>query len=272
MPNVVWHRNMDSLSTLVCSEPAPHVLLISLNRPEAANALNTKMGEELGLIFQKYAADPGDIRCVLFTGTGEKAFCAGGDLKERNGMSNKAWLAQHAIFERFFFAMTEFPLPIICAVNGHAFGGGLEMVLASDFAYGVPNAKFALTETKLGIMPGGGGTQTLPRAVGPRRAKEFIFSARPFSAKEAAEWGVLNRICTPENLISECLDTAKTIAANGPLSILQAKKAIQHGLQTDLKRGQWLEIEAYNRLVFTEDRLEGVRAFNEKRPPKFKGK
>lgn len=263
---------MGSFTTLICSEPAPHVLQITLNRPAAANALNTKMGEELGAVFQKYAADPGDVRCVLFTGSGQKAFCAGGDLKERNGMTNEAWLAQHAIFERFYFAMTDFPLPIICAVNGHAFGGGLEMVLASDFAYGVADAKFALTETKLGIMPGGGGTQNLPRAVGPRRAKEIIFSARPFSASEAANWGVLNRICTPENLMAECLDTATTIAANGPLSIRQAKKAIQHGLQTDLTRGLWLEIEAYNRLVFTEDRLEGVRAFNEKRAPKFTGK
>ena len=230
------------------------------------------MGEELGYVFQKYSEEPGDVRCVILTGSGDKAFCAGGDLKERNGMSNEAWLAQHAIFERFYFAVVEFPLPVICAVNGHAFGGGLEMVLAADFAYGVPNARFALTETKLGIMPGGGGTQNLPRAVGPRRAKEIIFSARPFSADEAAEWGVINRICSPEHLLDECLETAKTIAANGPLSVRQAKKAIHHGMQTDLTRGLWLEIEAYNRLVFTEDRLEGVKAFNEKRVPNFKGK
>lgn len=223
-------------------------------------------------MFQKYSEEPGDVRCVILTGSGDKAFCAGGDLKERNGMSNEAWLAQHAIFERFYFAVVEFPLPVICAVNGHAFGGGLEMVLAADFAYGVPNARFALTETKLGIMPGGGGTQNLPRAVGPRRAKEIIFSARPFSADEAAEWGVINRICSPEHLLDECLETAKTIAANGPLSVRQAKKAIHHGMQTDLTRGLWLEIEAYNRLVFTEDRLEGVKAFNEKRVPNFKGK
>jgi enoyl-CoA hydratase len=263
---------MSSFETLLCTEPAPHVLQITLNRPAASNALNTRMGEELGAVFQNYSEEPGEVRCVILTGIGDKAFCAGGDLKERNGMSNEAWLAQHAIFERFFFSMVEFPLPIICAANGHAFGGGLEMVLAADFAYGVANAKFALTETKLGIMPGGGGTQNLPRAVGPRRAKEIIFSARPFCADEAAAWGVLNRICSPETLLEECLGTAKTIAANGPLSIRQAKKAIHHGMQTDLTRGLWLEIEAYNRLVFTEDRLEGVKAFNEKRTPNFRGK
>lgn len=263
---------MDSFKTLICTEPNPHVLQITLNRPSSANALNTKMGLELASIFDKYTKEPGKIRCVLFTGSGNKVFCAGGDLKERNGMTNESWLEQHAVFERFYFAMTNFPLPIICAVNGHAFGGGLEMVLAADFAYGVPGARFALTETKLGIMPGGGGTQNLPRAVGPRRAKEIIFSARPFSAADAANWGILNRICTPEKLITESLETAVTIAKNGPLSIKQAKKAIQHGLQTDLTRGMWLEIEAYNRLVFTEDRLEGVKAFNEKRAPHFKGK
>jgi len=263
---------MSSFETLVLSEPAPHVLQITLNRPEVSNALNTKMGEELGVVYQKYSTDPGDVRCVILTGTGDKAFCAGGDLKERNGMTNEAWLAQHEIFERFFFAMADFPLPLICAVNGHAFGGGLEMVLAADFAYGVPNAKFALTETKLGIMPGGGGTQNLPRAVGMRRAKELVFLAKPFTASEALDWGVLNRICEPEELMSNCLDTAQTISANGPLSVRQAKKAIQHGMQTDLTRALWIEIEAYNRLVFTEDRHEGVNAFNEKRKPEFKGK
>ena len=263
---------MNTFETIVCSEPASHVFQITLNRPEVSNALNTKMSEELGALFQQYAKDPKDVRCVILKGSGDRVFCAGGDLKERDGMSNEAWLAQHAIFERFFLAMVEFPLPIICAVNGHAFGGGLEMVLAADFAYGVPDAKFALTETKLGIMPGGGGTQNLPRAVGPRRAKEIIFSARPFGADEASKWGVLNRICNPKNLLAECLETATTIASNGPLSVRQAKKAIHHGMQTDLTRGLWLEIEAYNRLVFTEDRVEGVRAFNEKRTPEFKGK
>jgi enoyl-CoA hydratase/carnithine racemase len=146
------------------------------------------------------------------------------------------------------------------------------MVLAADFAYAVPTAKFALTETKLGIMPGGGGTQNLPRAVGERRAKELIFSAKPFTADEGLAWGVLNRICKPEALLAECLDTATAIASNGPLAVRQAKKAIHHGLQTDLSRGLWLEVEAYNRLVFTDDRLEGVRAFNEKRSPKFSGR
>lgn len=262
----------EDFETIACTMPSEYVLQITLNRPEAGNALNTKMGEELRDLLMRISTDPEDLRCIVLTGAGEKIFCGGGDLKQRNGMSNDDWLAQHRIFEQFYWTMMDLPVPLICGVNGHAFGGGLEMVLAADFAYGVPHAKFALTETKLGIMPGGGGTQNLPRAVGERRAKELIFSAKPFTADEALAWGVLNRICKPETLLTECLETAGAIAANGPLAVRQAKKAIHHGLQSDLSRGLWLEVEAYNRLVFTDDRLEGVRAFNEKRPPKFSGK
>ena len=263
---------LESFETITCDMPSEYILLITLNRPDVGNALNTKMGEELRDLFTRIATDPEDLRCVILTGAGDRIFCGGGDLKQRNGMSNDAWLAQHRIFEQFYWALTDLPVPVICAVNGHAFGGGLEMVLAADFAYSVPAAKFALTETKLGIMPGGGGTQNLPRAVGERRAKELIFSAKAFTADEALAWGVLNRICKPETLLAECLETAAAIAGNGPLAVRQAKKAIHHGLQTDLTRGLWLEVEAYNRLVFTEDRVEGVAAFNEKRPAKFEGR
>ena len=261
-----------TFETVLLSQPAPFVLLITLNRPEVGNALNTKMGEELRDIFTHYATHPNDLRCVVFTGSGNKIFCGGGDLKQRHGMDTDTWLAQHRIFEQFYWAMIDFPIPLIAAVNGHAFGGGLEMIMACDFAYSVPAAKFALTETKIGIMPGGGGTQTMPRAIGPRRAKEIMFTAKPFTADDAFEWGILNRICAADALMNDTLETAKTIAANAPISVRQVKKAIHQGLQTDITRGLWLEIEAYNRLVFTEDRIEGVAAFNEKRVPQFKGR
>jgi enoyl-CoA hydratase/carnithine racemase len=251
--------------------PREHVLRVTLDRPAFSNALNTQMGKELADLFTGLAHNPGDARCVVMTGAGDRAFCAGGDLKERDGMTNEQWLAQHAIFERFFFCLAEFPLPVIGAINGHAYGGGFEMTAAMDFAYGVPRARFALTEVTLGIMPGGGSTQTLPRAIGPRKAKELIFTGRPITAQRALEWGVLNRICEPEELMDAALETAGFIAGNAPLAIRQAKKAIHHGQQTDLTRGLWFEIESYNRLVFTEDRLEGVRAYNEKRPAKFRG-
>jgi enoyl-CoA hydratase len=250
----------------------PHVLLVTLNRPEVLNAINTQMGRDLYALWTTLTAEPGDTRCVVLTGAGERAFCAGGDLKERDGMTQAAWQAQHELFERGFVALMELPLPVIAAVNGHAYGGGLETALACDFIYAARGARFAQSEVRLGIMPGGGGTQNLPRAVGERRAKELILAASAFSAEEGAAWGLINRVCDSGSVLSEALETAKAIAGNAPLSVRQAKKSIHYGLQTDLLTGYRFEIEAYNRLVDTEDRHEGVRAFNEKRKPNFKGK
>ena len=163
-------------------------------------------------------------------------------------------------------------MPVIAAVNGHAYAGGLETVLVCDFAYAVSTARFALTEVTIGIMPGGGGTQTLPRIVGERRAKEIILTGRQFTAAQALEWGVLNRVCEPGTLMDAVTETARTICDNAPLSVRQARKAIHQGLQMDLRRGLMFEIEAYNRLVDTKDRREGVLAFNERRKPVFKGR
>ena len=187
-------------------------------------------------------------------------------------MTVAAWQAQHEIFERSFTALLECIVPVIAAVNGHAFGGGLETALACDFIYASSAARFALSEVRLGIMPGGGGTQNLPRAVGERRAKELILTARPFSAEDGLAWGLVNRVCAPDRVVAEALETAQAIADNAPLSVRQAKKSIHYGLQMDLLTGGRFEIEAYNRLVGTEDRHEGVRAFNEKRKPAFRGR
>src|SRR5690348_15392626 len=258
--------------TLEVKPYGENILVVTLNRPEVRNAINTQMGHDQLDLWSRLTAEPGQIRCVVLTGSGDRAFCAGGDLKERDGMTPAAWQAQHELFERAFVALVECTVPVIAAVNGHAFGGGLEMALCCDFAYAVPNARFALSEVSLGIMPGGMGTQNLPRAVGERRAKELILTARPFSAAEALEWGVLNRVCEPGKLMEEALATAQAISANAPLSVRQAKKSIHYGLQMDLLTGYRFEIEAYNRLVDTEDRREGVKAFNEKRKPHFKGK
>ena len=258
-------------ATLSVEQVQAHILRVTLNRPDVLNAINTQMGRDTLDLWTRLTAEIGDTRCIIFTGSGERAFCAGGDLKERDGMSNETWRAQHELFERAFMALLEVPVPVIAAVNGHAYGGGCENVLGCDFVYAVRTARFALSEVKLGIMPGGGGTQTLARAVGERRAKDLIFSAKPFTAEEACQWGLVNRVCdSQDDLRAQTLAIAQTIAANAPLSIRQAKKSIHHGLQTDLLTGYRFEIEAYNRLVTTQDRLEGVRAFNEKRPPVFK--
>ena len=256
--------------TLAIDSRDEHVLLVTLNRPQVLNAHNTQMGKDKLDLWTRLTAEPGAIRCVVLTGAGERAFCAGGDLKERDGMTDAAWSAQHEIFERAFLALLELPLPVIAAVNGHAFGGGCEMALSCDFIYAARGARFALSETKLGLIPGVGGTQTLPRAAGERRAKELILTGQAFDAQQGYEWGVVNRVC--DNVVEEALATARTIADNGPLAVRQAKKAVHYGLQMDLATGIRFSIEAYNQLVGTEDRREGVRAFNEKRKPRFQGK
>ena len=248
------------------------VLLVTLNRPEAANALNTKMGLDLMELFEGFSVDLEGIRVVIVTGAGAKAFCAGGDLKQRNGMTDEAWQAQHLVFERMLRAILACPIPVIAAVNGAAYGGGCEIAAAADFIYASDNARFALTEVTLGIMPGTGGTQNLPRAIGERRAKEMILSGLPFTAAEAERWGLVNRVLGPDELMRVTFAMAERIAGNGPISVRQAKQAIHRGLQMSLADGLAFEIEAYNRLVPTEDRREGVRAFNEKRKPKFEGK
>jgi len=187
-------------------------------------------------------------------------------------MSEYAWLHQHEIFEQFIQAMMECPVPVIAAVNGKAYGGGLEMILAVDFAFGVQNAELWFPEVMLGIVPGVGGTTMLPRIVGEHRANEIIFAGEPFGADKALEWGIFNRVCNAEELMSSAMAIAERIAANAPLAVRQAKKAIHEGMQMDVRTALRFEVEAYNRLTGTEDRVEGTQAWNEKRKPVFKGK
>lgn len=248
-----------------------HVLKVTLDRPQVGNALNTKMGHELLDLWSRLTEDPGEIRCIVLTGAGDKIFCAGGDLKERNGMTRQQWQRQHELFERQYWTLVDLPTPIIAAVNGHAYAGGLEMALCCDFIYASSAARFALTEVTLGIMPGAGGTQNLPRAIGDRRAKEIIMTGRPFDAKQASVWGLINNIHEPADVLSSALETAAMIAGNAPLSVRQVKKSIRYGGQMELRTAYRFEVEAYNHLIDTEDRIEGVKAFNEKRKPVFKG-
>jgi enoyl-CoA hydratase len=258
--------------TVQVTESQPHTLLVTLSRPEAANAMNTQMGLDLLDLFGSINAAPNRQRCIVLTGAGPRAFCAGGDLKERNGMTDQQWQDQHLIFERAIRAIIHCPVPIIAAVNGAAYAGGMEIALCADFIYAAEHARFALTEVTLGIMPGAGGTQTLPRAVGARRAKEILLTGKPFTAQQAFEWGMVNRICKSETLVAEALETAGAIAGNAPISTRQIKQSVNYGLNMDLASGMMFEIEAYNRMVPSEDRREGIRAFNEKRKPNFQGR
>ncbi|MEX0503929.1 enoyl-CoA hydratase/isomerase family protein [Alphaproteobacteria bacterium LSUCC0719] len=262
---------LPSYTTLLAERAAPGVLLVTLNRPDVANAFNTAMAEELTALFEALNLDSGDVRVVVLTGAGDRAFCAGGDLKERHGMSDAAWFAQHRIYERMARAIIGMPLPLIAAVNGAAYGGGCELASACDFIYAADGARFAQTEVRLGIIPGAGGTQLLGRAVGERRAKELIMSGTAFSADEAAEWGLVNKVVPADDLLSVVLEVATVIAGNAPVAVGQAKQAIRTGMDMGLAAGLAFEIEAYNRTVTTADRREGVAAFNEKREPDFKG-
>ncbi|AQH04787.1 enoyl-CoA hydratase (plasmid) [Burkholderia sp. KK1] len=261
-----------ALGTLTLEEIDEQILVVKLNRPEVSNAISTTMGEEIIRVFGALEADPALYRCVILTGAGERAFCGGADLKQREGMTDEQFGVQHYLFERMNRALTYCPVPVICAANGAAVAGGLELLLACDFAYTAANAVFGFTEVKRGIMPGGGGTQQLPRTIGTRRAKELIFRGAKFTAQEALAWGVVNRLCEPGRVLADAIDAARDICTSAPLSVAQAKKAVDLGMQGDLRTGLYLEIEAYNRLIPTEDRLEGISAYNEKRSPRFKGR
>jgi enoyl-CoA hydratase/carnithine racemase len=247
------------------------IVTVSLNRPHLMNAMNTAMGEDLLACFTALHGDA-RARAVVFTGAGDRAFCAGGDLKERNEMTDAAWRAQHVIFERAAFAVLTCPLPVIAAVEGFALAGGCELALLSDFIVAGQTAVFGLPETTLGIFPGIGGTQLLPRVVGAPLAKELIFTGRRLKADEAKVAGLVNHVVPAGQARTVALQIATTVAANGPIAVRQAKKAIMGGLDLDLVAAINLAIEAYNVTVETEDRREGVRAFNEKRRPQFKGR
>ena len=256
--------------TVTVSKPQDYTVLLTLNRPEVRNAINIDMMQAL-LTFWQSAKNDKQTRCIIITGA-PPAFCAGADLKVRKDLDTKTWMEQHSILQQAMRAMIECPIPLIAAVNGAAFGGGLELTLACDFAYASENAKFAQSETKLGIIPGAMGTQNLPRACGARRAKELCFTGNSFSAKEAYEWGIINTIYSEDDLLAQTLETAKQIAANAPIANRQAKKAINTAHDLTIQQGYTFEIEAYNKLLSTEDRIEGINAFNEKRVAKFERK
>ncbi len=248
-----------------------HILLVTMDRPEVLNAIDTEMGQCMHDLVQHLARDPGDLRAVVLAGAG-RAFCSGADLRARHGQSDRQLALEHRLAELTYEARVESPLPWIAAVQGVCYAGGLEAALTCDFIYADNSARFAFTECRLGFMPGCMGTQTLPRAVGERRAKELIMTATPFGADEASQWGLVNKVCEEGTVVREALACAARIAACAPLAVRQLKQSIHFGMQSDLHTAYRFELEAWHRLMDTEDRREGIRAFVEKRAPVFSGR
>lgn len=257
------------METLSLTAENEHVLIVILQRPEVRNAINSQMMRELQSLWQTEILQHPHLRCIILTGSGDKAFCAGADLKERQNISIETWRQQHLALQQAMLAQTNCPIPLIAAVNGAAFGGGLELALACDFIYAASTATFAQSEVKLGLMPGAMGTQNLPRACGMRKAKELSFTGETFSAGQAYEWGIVNKVFDPSALMEEAIKTASVIAQNAPFAIRQVKKSITASMTLDLPTGYQFELQAYQELLPTKDRTEGIQAFNQKRKPVF---
>jgi methylglutaconyl-CoA hydratase len=247
-------------------------LVLTLDRLDRHNALSRQLIEELGAAARE-AANDRQVRAVILTGAGEKAFCAGADLKERQGLSKDQVREIVRLYRTEFGALDHCSKPVIAAINGVALGGGLELALMADMRIAAPHAQIGLPETSLGIIPGAGGTQKLPRIVGEARAKEMILLGRRLTAEEALEWGLINRIAPKGvSVVDEALAFAEPILKGAPIAQEAALEAIDKGLDTDLATGMQLEVLAYERTLVSEDRDEALRAFSEKRPPNYQGK
>ena len=257
---------------LVESDPAsPHLLHLVLNRPEVLNAIDNALADELIAACEHLAADPG-VWVVILRGNGDRAFCAGADLKARRDFTPEDWQAQRELFRRMFERLRAVPQPMIAAVHGFALGGGTELAMLADFIVAAEDAVFGLTEVSLGIIPGGGGTQNLPRLIGRNRAKELIYTARRVPAAEALRLGLVNRVVGRDQLLPTVVALAQEIMANSPFAVRQVKWAIDQGVDLPFDAGLEREHTAYMRAIASEDRREGIAAFNEKRRPTFTGR
>ncbi len=258
------------MEDLILEERQGHVALLTLNRPRVMNALNFPMLRALKERLDALWFDR-EVRVVMITGAGEEAFCAGADLKERATLSEVQVKEFIRTIRDTFTMLEEMPKPTMAVMNGVAFGGGLEMALACDLRYAAESARMGLTETSLAIIPGAGGTQRLPRVVGKARAKELIFTARRITAREAAEMGLVNEVVPDDRLLERAFEVAQEIASNGPLAVAQAKYAINMGAEVEIHAGLFIESRCYDNIIPTKDRLEGLKAFQEKRKPQYRG-
>jgi enoyl-CoA hydratase/carnithine racemase len=255
--------------------PEAGIVVLTLNRPASMNSLNTKLVSAIKNEMDEAAFD-NSIRVIIITGAGPQegkkaSFSSGADLMERRTMSDDDVKRFIAAIRESMTSIENVPMPVIAAINGFALGGGLEIALAADLRIASANAVMGLTETSLAVIPGGGGTQRLPRIVGLGKAKELIYTARQIDAQEALEIGLVNRVVEPSDLMEASLFLAREIAANGPVAIQQTKFAINYGSEVSLSMALSLESRAYEKTLATKDRREALAAFAEKRKPEFKG-
>ncbi|MUV39846.1 Enoyl-CoA hydratase [Lentibacillus sp. JNUCC-1] len=249
--------------SLVKFDVKNYIAVLTLNRPEAANALSKALQDELNEKVSAIKTDP-SIRCVVITGAGEKVFCAGADLKERRGMNETQVIEAVQFIGQTVSNIASLEVPVIAAINGAAFGGGLELALACDIRIAAAHAKMGLTETSLAIIPGAGGTQRLPRLIGLGQAKRMIYAAERKTAEQALKMGLVESVPPADELMNTVMELAEQIAHNGPIAVRQAKKAIDVGIESDLTTGLQFENLAYQQTIPTEDRVEGLVAFKEK--------
>jgi len=246
------------------------VAIVTVNRPDKLNALNIKTRGEILAAFDELAQDD-EIRVVVITGAGDKAFIAGADINEFAG---RTALEQREIMRgrRAFDSVEDFPKPVIAMINGYALGGGCELAMACDIRIASIKARLGQPEIKLGIIPGGGGTQRLPRLIGEGKAMELILTGDMITAEEAERLGLVNHAVSPEDLETKTMDIANRIAEMSPVALRMAKQAVKNASRTDLRAGLEAELDLFALCFASEDKEEGVRAFMEKRKPEFKGK
>lgn len=261
---------MLSLHNVILDYITPYIAQVTLNRPQQANALSIALLQELQAVLQRIQHDP-VLRVVIIRGAGETVFCAGADLKERAHMNENQVREAVALIRSTINLVEELPQPVIASINGTALGGGTELTLACDIRIAADIATFGLPETSLAIIPGAGGTQRLPRLIGIGRAKELIYTARRISAQEAKEYGLVEYTVPSQTLFVKAFEIAECIARNGPIAVRLAKQAISHGIDAELQTGLSIEQHAYDGVIDTKDRLEGLQAFREKRQPVYRG-
>ncbi|WUI00577.1 enoyl-CoA hydratase-related protein [Spirillospora sp. NBC_00431] len=245
-----------------------HVAQIVLDRPEALNALSTAMARRLAAVCAEVAADA-SVRAVVLGAAGEKAFCVGADLKERNAMTDEEIAAQRPVFRAAFGGVLGLPQPVVAAVHGFALGGGCEFALSADLIVADETAVFGLPEVSVGLVPGGGGTQLALRRLGPGKAADLVLTGRRLRIDEALDFGLADRKVPAGTARDEALALAGTIARNSPVAVRAAKRALRLGDGVSLEAGLDLEDNAWRTVAFSADRREGIAAFNEKRNPNW---